>query len=83
MLLARLAVDRHWQGQGVGKALLRHAMLRTLLAAEIAGIRAFAVHGKDEAARAFYEKFDFPILAYSTPNANSTFPPIPPPPALR
>jgi GNAT superfamily N-acetyltransferase len=59
MLLARLAVDRRWQGQGVGKALLRDAMLRTLQAADIAGIRAFAVHAKDEGARRFYEKFDF------------------------
>jgi len=59
MLLARLAVDRLWQGQGVGKALLRDAMQRTLQAAEIAGIRAFAVHAKDEEARTFYQKFDF------------------------
>jgi GNAT superfamily N-acetyltransferase len=59
MLLARLAVDRRWQGRGVGKALLRDAMLRTLQAAEIAGIRAFSVHAKDEQARRFYEHFDF------------------------
>jgi len=59
MLLARLAVDRRWQGQGIGKALLRDAMQRTLQAADIAGIRALAVHAKDEAARAFYLKFDF------------------------
>jgi GNAT superfamily N-acetyltransferase len=59
MLLARLAVDRRWQGQGVGKALLRDAMLRTLQAADIAGIRAFAVHAKDENPRRFYEHFDF------------------------
>jgi GNAT superfamily N-acetyltransferase len=59
MLLARLATDRRWQGQGVGKALLRDAMLRTLQAAEIAGIRALAVHAKDEEARRFYEHFDF------------------------
>ena len=59
MLLARLAVDHRWQGQGIGKALLRDAMQRTLQAAEIAGIRALAVHAKDEAARAFYENFDF------------------------
>jgi GNAT superfamily N-acetyltransferase len=50
MLLARLAVDRRSQGQGVGKALLRDAMQRTLQAAHIAGIRAFAVHAKDHAA---------------------------------
>jgi hypothetical protein len=32
---------------------------RTLQAAEIAGLRAFAVHATDEEARAFYERFDF------------------------
>ncbi len=59
MLLARLAVDHLWQGQGVGKSLLRDAVQRTLQAADIAGIRAFAVHAKDEEARRFYEHFDF------------------------
>jgi GNAT superfamily N-acetyltransferase len=59
MLLARLAVDRRWQNQGVGKALLRDAMQRTLQAADIAGIRALAVHAKDEEAKRFYEHFDF------------------------
>jgi len=59
MLLARLAVDRRWQRQGVGKALLRDAMQRTIQAADIAGIRALAVHAKDEQARSFYQKFDF------------------------
>jgi len=34
-------------------------MQRTAQAAEIAGIRAFAVHAKGEEARRFYEKFDF------------------------
>ena len=59
MLLARLAVDRRWQGQGVGESLLKDAMLRTLQAADIAGLRAFAVHAKDESARRYYERFDF------------------------
>lgn len=59
MLLARLAVDRRWQGYGVGKALLKDAMLRTLQAADIAGIRCIAVHAKDDQARAFYQHFDF------------------------
>ncbi|MGD0870989.1 MAG: GNAT family N-acetyltransferase [Bryobacteraceae bacterium] len=59
MLLARLAVDRRWHGQGVGKALLRDAIERTLQAADIAGIRALAAHAKDEEARCFYEHFDF------------------------
>ncbi len=59
MLLARLAVDLRWHGQGVGKALLKDAMERTLHASDIAGIRALAVHAKDDDARAFYQKFDF------------------------
>jgi GNAT superfamily N-acetyltransferase len=59
MLLARFAVDLHWQKQGVGAGLLKDAMLRTLQAADIAGIRALVVHAKDDAARTFYERFDF------------------------
>ena len=59
MLLARLAVSTEWQGKGLGSGLLKDAMLRTLQAAEIAGIRAFAVHAKDDAAKTFYERFDF------------------------
>lgn len=59
MLLARLAVAASWHGQGLGAGLLKDAMLRTLHAADIAGIRAMAVHAKDDAARAFYQRFDF------------------------
>ena len=59
MLLARLAVAENVRGQGLGAALLKDAMLRTLAAAEIAGLRALAVHAKDETARRFYAHFDF------------------------
>jgi predicted N-acetyltransferase YhbS len=59
MLLARLAIATHWQGKDLGSGLLKDAMLRTLRAADIAGIRAFAVHAKDDEAKAFYERFDF------------------------
>jgi GNAT superfamily N-acetyltransferase len=59
MLLARLAVDHTWQGKGIGAALLLDALRRTLAAADILGIRAIMVHAKDEAARRFYEHFDF------------------------
>jgi GNAT superfamily N-acetyltransferase len=59
MLLARLAIANSWQGKGLGAGLLKDAMLRTLQAADIAGIRAFAVHAKDDEARAFYEHFNF------------------------
>ena len=59
MLLARLAVTNAWQGHGLGAGLLKDAMRRTLQAADIAGIRAFAVHAIDETARRFYEHFGF------------------------
>lgn len=59
MVLARLAVSLESQGGGLGAGLLKDALLRTFRAAEIAGLRAFAVHAKDDAARAFYERYDF------------------------
>lgn len=66
MVLARLAVDQNWQGKGVGRGLLRDAILRTLQAAEIAGIKAILVHAISQEAKAFYEQFGFqpsPIAA--------------------
>jgi GNAT superfamily N-acetyltransferase len=59
MVLARLAVDRTEQGHGMGRGLLKDALLRTLQAADIAGLRAIIVHAKNESARSFYERFDF------------------------
>jgi predicted N-acetyltransferase YhbS len=59
MLLARLAVAASWQGEGLGAGLLKDSMMRTVQAADIAGIRAFAVHAKDDDAKTFYERFDF------------------------
>jgi GNAT superfamily N-acetyltransferase len=59
MLLARLAVDHREQGKGLGKALLKDAILRTMQAAEIAGLKLLLVHAKDEAAADFYRKHGF------------------------
>ena len=59
MILARLAVDRDHQGKGLGQALLKDALLRTAQAADIAGIRCLLVHAKDEAARQWYESWEF------------------------
>jgi GNAT superfamily N-acetyltransferase len=59
MVIGRLAIDLQFQGQGVGSALLRDAVLRTLQAAEIAGIRAILVHTISEGAKRFYEKSGF------------------------
>ncbi|HEY9146388.1 MAG TPA: GNAT family N-acetyltransferase [Thiobacillus sp.] len=59
MLLARLAVATAHQRQGLGQALLKDALLRTAQAADIAGIRCLLVHAKDDAARKWYEDWDF------------------------
>jgi GNAT superfamily N-acetyltransferase len=59
MILARLAVSTAWTGKGIGAGLLKDAMARTLAASDIAGLRAFAVHAKDDEARAFYRRYDF------------------------
>lgn len=59
MILARLAVDREHQGKGLGRALLKDALLRTAQAADIAGIRCLLVHAKDDRARQWYASWDF------------------------
>jgi GNAT superfamily N-acetyltransferase len=59
MILGRLAVDHEYQGTGIGTGLLRDAVLRTIQAAEIAGIRAILVHAISESAKRFYEKHGF------------------------
>jgi len=59
MILARLAVDQKHQGKGLGRALLKDALLRTTQAADIAGIRCLLVHAKDDAARRWYESWEF------------------------
>lgn len=59
ILLARLGVDINQKGKGLGKKMMRDALLRAVRASEIAGLRAFLVHAKDESAKAFYEKLGF------------------------
>jgi GNAT superfamily N-acetyltransferase len=59
ILLARLAVDKTQKGKWLGKAMLKDALLRAVRASEIAGLRAFVVHAKDESAKTFYAHFGF------------------------
>jgi len=59
VVLGRLAVDRDFQGQGLGRALLRDAILRTLQAADIIGVRAILVHALSEQAKRLYEDCGF------------------------
>jgi len=59
MVLGRLAVDRAYQDRGLGASLLRDAILRTVQAAELGGIRAILVHAISEEAKRFYERHGF------------------------
>jgi GNAT superfamily N-acetyltransferase len=58
-ILGRLAIHQAWQGRGVGVALLQDAVLRTLQASEILGIRGLLVHALSAEANAFYEHHGF------------------------
>ncbi|PTM43133.1 GNAT family N-acetyltransferase [Bosea sp. 124] len=58
-IIGRLAVDRGFQGQGLGVAILRDAVLRTRQAAAILGIRGILVHALSEDAKRFYECHGF------------------------
>jgi GNAT superfamily N-acetyltransferase len=59
ILLTRLAVDKTEQGAGLGKALLKDALVRIAGAADIVGARAPLVHAIDAEAAAFYRHFGF------------------------
>lgn len=59
VLIGRLAVDKTWQGRGLGADLLQDAVLRIVAAAELVGVRAILVHAISEGAKAFYEKHGF------------------------
>ncbi len=53
---SRTYVDINHQGAGIGKGLVRDAIIRTLQASEIAGIRAILVDAIDDRAKQFYEE---------------------------
>ena len=57
--IGRLAVDQAYQGNGVGKLLLKNASLKIIEAAVITGVKCVEVVAKDNQAAKFYEKFGF------------------------
>lgn len=59
VLLGRLAIDTKAQGSGLGRFLVRDAILSTLAAADRIGVRILLVHALHEQAAAFYEKLGF------------------------
>lgn len=58
-VLARLAVDVNWHGQGIGRALFRDAAHRVTQAADSIGIRGIVVHAISEQAKKFYMALGF------------------------
>lgn len=54
IILARLAVDADYHGQGLGADLLHDAVLRIYRVAENIGVRAIMVHALTDAAKQFY-----------------------------
>lgn len=59
VLLGRLAVDVKAQGTGLGRLLVRDAILSTLAAADRIGVRILLVHALHEDAAGFYESLGF------------------------
>ena len=59
MILGRLAIDAQWQKNGIGRGLLKDAVIRTIKASKYAGIRALVVHALSEEAKNFYLRHGF------------------------
>ncbi len=66
VILARLAVDSHWQGQGLGAFLVFDAVKRVARIQEELGIRAIVVQAIDENAKSFYKKLGFKSAKFNS-----------------
>jgi GNAT superfamily N-acetyltransferase len=58
-IIGRLARDRRFAGQGLGKDLLQDALRRILAASRIIGVRAVLVHALDAQAANFWKDHEF------------------------
>jgi GNAT superfamily N-acetyltransferase len=61
LLVGRLALDRDFQGRGLGTELLVDALRRCLSASEIAGVRGIVAHAIDDDAVDFYRRHGFQL----------------------
>jgi len=68
VIIGRLAIDKEYQGQGLGRALLQDALLRVTKASELVGARAVLVHAVDQQAVPFYARYGFKTF----PHGNQT-----------
>jgi len=59
MVLGRLAIHQNHQRQGLGSALLKDALLRSMGVAGNVGVRAVLVHAISSNAKQFYQRYGF------------------------
>jgi predicted N-acetyltransferase YhbS len=59
IVLGRLAVDQQWQRAGIGRGLLKDAVLRSVSVSQHAGVKALLVHVLSEDAKTFYMRNGF------------------------
>src|SRR5690606_30142287 len=59
LLLGQLATDVSWAGRGIGTGLLKHALERSVRAAELIGGRALVVKAVDVEAAQFWQRRGF------------------------
>lgn len=62
ILLAKLALDRRYQGRGLGTELLVRALERAVVAARLAGGKVIVVDAVDDDAARFYGAHDFEAI---------------------
>ena len=67
VILGRLAIDKKWQGKGLGKALLQDAVQRSARAAKEVSARLLIVHAISKKAESFYLHYGFVRLPIETP----------------
>jgi GNAT superfamily N-acetyltransferase len=66
VLIGRLAVDKKFEGQGIGSMLLMDSFRRTLVLSQQVGLVAVVVDAKNNNANAFYKKNGFIDLSKQT-----------------
>ncbi len=67
VVLGRLAIDRAWQGRGLGRAILTEVVRRSLRASAEVSARLVVVHAISPSAEAFYLHHGFARLPVATP----------------
>lgn len=67
VMVGRLAIDRAWQGKGLGRAMLADVIARAVRASSEVSARLVIVHAISPAAEAFYLHHGFTRLPVETP----------------